>query len=109
MVVQAPIGQLPRSSDVADFYHRALMVNEEHGPSAANALVNLATATGSDRKTMDALTKAFAGLTAFTQSQAGELGRLTGVETLAGIAPPTHVVPVITTVVRGNGRAHAFK
>jgi hypothetical protein len=28
MVVQAPMGQLPRSSDIDDFYHRATMANE---------------------------------------------------------------------------------
>jgi hypothetical protein len=71
--LRAMVGQLPISSNVADFYHSAPMVNEDQGPNIATALANLATVTGSDRATVAALTKALAELTAFTQSQAAEL------------------------------------
>jgi hypothetical protein len=73
MIVQAPTGQLPRSSNVAGFYHSAPMANGDQGPNISTALANLSTATGSDRTTVTALTKALAELTAFTQSQAAEL------------------------------------
>jgi hypothetical protein len=73
MVVQPSTGQLPRSSDVADFYHHAPIANEEHGPVIATALEILFTTTGSDSASMVALTKTLAELNAFTQSQAAEL------------------------------------
>jgi hypothetical protein len=48
MVVHTTTGELPRSSDVAEFYHCAPLANEEHGPSTTTALANLATANGVD-------------------------------------------------------------
>jgi hypothetical protein len=56
-----------------------------------------------------ALTKDLAEVTDFTQSKAAEVQRLTGVDTLAGNAPPTHVLPGAATVVCENGRAHFFE
>jgi hypothetical protein len=109
MVVHAPVGQLPRSSNVADFYGSAPMANEEQGPYITTSLSNLATATGSDRATVVAPTNALAELTVFTQSQSAELRCLAGTDTLAGIAPPTHVLQGTATVVRGNGLAHTFE
>jgi hypothetical protein len=106
MVVPTPVGPPPRSSNIADFYHSAPLVNEDPGPNIATTLANLATVTGSNRATVAALNKALAGLTAFTQSQAVELRRLARVDTLAGIAPPTQVGKGTATVMRGNGRAH---
>jgi hypothetical protein len=63
----------PRSSKIAAFNHSAPLANEDSGPNIATALANLANATGSDRATVAALTKALAELTAFTQSQNAEL------------------------------------
>jgi hypothetical protein len=85
------------------------MANEELSPSMAPVLANLATATGYDRATMAVIIKALAELTDFMQSQAAELRRIAGVDTLVGIASPTQVVPGAATGVRGNGRARTFE
>jgi hypothetical protein len=69
MILQAPVGQLPRSSNVADLFHSAPMTNEQQGPNIATTLANLATVTFSDRTTVAALTNALAELTDFMQSQ----------------------------------------
>jgi hypothetical protein len=73
MVVQAPVDQLPISSNFADFYHNAPMANADQCPNIATALTKFATvtatATGSDRTPVVALTKALSELTAFTQIQ----------------------------------------
>jgi hypothetical protein len=56
------MGQLPRSSGVADFYHRA--------PIMSTTLANFTTVTGSECASVAALSKALAKLTDFVQSQA---------------------------------------
>jgi hypothetical protein len=92
-------------------YQLLLNFNKVHraGPNIYTSLANLATATGSDCATVAALTKTLAELTAFTQSQAAELLRLVGVDTLAGIAHQTNVGQGTITLVRGNGPAHTFE
>jgi hypothetical protein len=109
MDVHTSVGQLPRSSNIADFYHSSPMANEEQGPNTATALSNLATIIGSDRATEAVLTNALFESTAFTQIQAAELRRLVGADTLASSAPPIHVVKGTSTVVHGNGRDRTFE
>jgi hypothetical protein len=65
--------------------------SEDHDSSMATVLENLATSTGSDRTTVDALTKALPELTHFTQNQVAEPRRPAWFDILAGIAPATHV------------------
>jgi hypothetical protein len=73
MFVQAPVGHLPRSSNFSDFNHKAHMTNADQCPNIATGLTKFstatATATGSERTPVVALTKAISELTAFTQSQ----------------------------------------
>jgi hypothetical protein len=90
MYVPVITGHLPRSSDVTEFYHCAPIANGEQGPSMATVLASLATATGSERAPMAALTNILAELTDFTQRQAAELRCIAGVDTLAGIADDLH-------------------
>jgi hypothetical protein len=109
MVVPPPVGTPPGYSKIDEFYHRPPFTNEDTYPNIAMALAPLVTATGSERATVAALTKALAELTAFTESQSAELRRLAGLDTLAGITPTTHVGQGTADVVCGNGRVHTFE
>jgi hypothetical protein len=100
MVTQIPAGQF-ESCCVLRHYDQPNDVPEAN-PDMITALANLATATGADRATMEALTKSLAELTAVTKAQAEELRRLIHSGRIAPL--PAQSQHTSTTVVRGNGR-----
>jgi hypothetical protein len=100
MVTQTPSGQF-ELCDVSRYYNHPNDVPDAN-PDMTTAFVNLITATGADRATVEALTKSLAELTAVTKDQAEELRWLIHSGHIAPL--PAQAQHGSATVVRGNGR-----
>jgi hypothetical protein len=100
MVAQIPSGQF-ESCDVSRHYTQPNDVPDAN-PDMTTALANLATATGADRATVEALTKSLSELTAVTKAQDEEIHRLIHSGHITPL--PAQAQHGSATVVRGVGR-----